>query len=47
MLYAVGPNDPLTFVAVAAALLLIALAASVLPARRATRVSLTIALRSQ
>ena len=44
MLYAVGPNDPLTFVAVAAALLLIALAASLLPARRATRVSPTIAL---
>ena len=47
MLYAVGPNDPLTFVAVAAALLLIALAASLLPARRATRVSPTIALRSR
>jgi ABC-type lipoprotein release transport system permease subunit len=47
MLYAVGPNDPLTFAAVAAAVLLIALAASLLPAQRATRVSPTIALRSQ
>ena len=44
LLYAVRPNDPLTFVAVAAAVLLIALAASFLPARRATRVSPTIAL---
>ena len=44
LLYEVRPNDPITFVAVAAALLLIALAASFLPARRATRVSPTIAL---
>ena len=39
LLYEVAPNDPLTFVVVTAVLLLIALAASVLPARRATRVS--------
>ena len=45
LLYEVRPNDPVTFVAVAAAVLLIALLASVLPARRATRVSPTIALR--
>ena len=44
LLYEVRPNDPITFVAVAAALLLIALAASFLPARRATKVSPTIAL---
>ena len=44
LLYEVRPNDPITFVAVAAALLLVALAASVLPAWRATRVSPTIAL---
>ena len=47
LLYEVRPNDPITFVAVAAALLLIALMASFLPARRATRVSPTIALRAQ
>ncbi len=47
ILYEVAPNDPFTFAAVAAALLLIALAASLLPARRATRVSPTAAVRSQ
>ena len=45
LLYEVRPNDPMTFVAVAAAVLLIALLASVLPARRAARVSPMIALR--
>jgi putative ABC transport system permease protein len=44
LLYEVGPTDPITFVGVAAALLLVALAASLLPALRATRVSPTIAL---
>src|SRR5262245_25124029 len=39
LLYGVGPNDPITFVTVAAVLLLVALAASFLPARRATKVS--------
>ena len=39
LLYGVAPNDPLTFVTVAAVLLLIALAASVLPARRAIGIS--------
>ena len=47
MLYAVGPNDPLTFGAVAAALLLIALAASLVPGWRATRVAPVVALRGQ
>jgi predicted permease len=47
LLYEIRPNDPLTFVAVAGVLLLIALAASFLPARRATKVSPTIALRAQ
>jgi predicted permease len=46
LLYAVRPNDPITFLAVAAGLLLIALIASVLPAWRATRVPPTIALRA-
>ena len=47
LLYEVRPHDPITFVAVAAALLLVALMASLLPARRATRVSPTIALRAR
>jgi predicted permease len=38
LLYDVRPHDPITFVTVAAALLLIALAASFVPARRATKV---------
>ena len=47
LLYEVRPNDPITFVAVAAALLLVALMASFLPARRATKVSPMIALRGR
>jgi predicted permease len=47
LLYGVRPHDPLTFAAVAAAVLLIALLASLLPARRATRVSPMIALRAE
>jgi predicted permease len=47
LLYGVRPNDPITFIAVALALLLIALLASFLPARRATRVSPIVAVRAQ
>ena len=47
LLYQVRPNDPITFVAVAAMLLVVAIVAALLPARRATRVSPAIALRSQ
>jgi ABC-type antimicrobial peptide transport system permease subunit len=47
LLYEVRPNDPLTFVAVTAALLLVALLASFLPAWRATKVSPMIALRAR
>jgi ABC-type antimicrobial peptide transport system permease subunit len=47
LLYQVQPSDPLTFVAVPLALLIVSLIASYLPALRATRVSPVIALRTQ
>ena len=47
LLYEVRPNDPITFVVVTATLLLIAIVASWLPARRAMKVSPTVALRVQ
>jgi predicted permease len=47
LLYGVRPSDPITFVTVTAAVLLIALIASYVPARQATRVSPMIALRRQ
>jgi ABC-type antimicrobial peptide transport system permease subunit len=47
LLYGVGPGDPLTFVAAAGSLALVGLLASLIPARRATRVDPTIALRAE
>lgn len=45
LLFGVGARDPLTFVVVPATLFIVALAACVIPARRATRVEPVIALR--
>jgi len=45
MLYGVSPSDPVTFLTIAVLLLLIAMAACYVPARRALRVDPAIALR--
>ena len=47
LLYQVAPNDPVTFALVPVALVIVALAASAIPAFRATRVSPMVALRSE
>jgi putative ABC transport system permease protein len=47
LLYAVGPNDPLTFAVIPLLFALVALAASYIPARKATHVDPIVALRSE
>jgi ABC-type antimicrobial peptide transport system permease subunit len=46
MLYAVSPGDPLTFAVIALLVAAIALVASYVPARRASRIDPTEALRA-
>ncbi len=47
LMFEVSPTDPVTIALAAALVVLIALAASYIPARRATRVDPLLALRSQ
>jgi ABC-type antimicrobial peptide transport system permease subunit len=47
LLFEIQPTDPATFIAVPLALLVIAVAACYLPARRATRVNPIVALRHE
>jgi ABC-type lipoprotein release transport system permease subunit len=47
LLFGVGAHDPLTFVALPFALLLVAALASLIPARRAMNVDPIVALRAE
>ena len=46
LLFQVGPNDPATFVAIGVTLVLVAVLASYLPARRGTRVDPAVTLKA-
>jgi ABC-type antimicrobial peptide transport system permease subunit len=47
LLYGVAPDDPLTLVAASLAMVLVALAAGLVPALRASRLHPTVALRAE